>query len=89
MKLLIVIVLFFVSSIFTENSFAADKYIIDVSHNDELFIINGEKFESKTYCLGWEEGETVIFIEGSPLGVCVSATLYNLDRGEKCDVWCE
>lgn len=67
----------------------ADAYQIETSHNDELFIINGEKFEAKTYCFNMEEDDEVIFLEGSPMGVCVSATLLNLRTREKCEVWCE
>jgi hypothetical protein len=67
----------------------ADSYEIEVSHNDELFIINGEKFEAQTYCFDMEEGDAVIFLEGSPLGACASAVLFNLRSREKCDVWCE
>ena len=48
-----------------------------------------KKYEAQTYCLGWDEGEEVLFIEGSPYGACASAKLYNLDRRESCDVWCE
>jgi len=70
-------------------SYAATYYEIESAVNDEKFVINGELFEAKTYCLGWDEGDRVIFVEGSPLGVCVSATLYNMDRREKCEVWCE
>ena len=66
-----------------------DSYLIEAAHNDDLFIINGEKYEAQTYCLGWDEGEEVLFIEGSPYGACASAKLYNLDRRESCDVWCE
>lgn len=65
------------------------SYPIQLAHNDELFIINGEKFEAKLYCLGWYQGEQVIFLEGSPLGVCVSATLFNINKRETCEVWCE
>lgn len=68
---------------------SADGYLIEVVYDDELLITNGEKYEAKTYCLGWEEGEEVLFIEGSPYGVCVSAKLYNLNRRESCNVWCE
>jgi hypothetical protein len=64
-------------------------YQIEVTANDELFIINGEKFEARTYCLGWNEGERVIFIEGSAYGACASATLFNIDKTDICDVWCE
>src|SRR5688572_4723850 len=40
------------------------SYPIEVSHNDEFFIINGEKFEAKTYCFDMEVGDPVIFIDG-------------------------
>jgi hypothetical protein len=66
-----------------------DVFEIEVAHNDELFIINGEKFEAQTYCLDWEEGERVLFVEGSPFGACGWAKLYNVDRRDSCDVWCE
>ena len=68
---------------------AADSYQIEFAHNDELFVINGEKFEAKTYCLGWDVGDSVVFIDGSPYGACASAELYNLNRKEICEVWCE
>jgi hypothetical protein len=71
------------------SAWAADEYAIEAAANDEVFIINGEKYEAKTYCLGWDEGETVIFMEGSPLGVCVSATVFNVDRRETCELWCD
>ena len=67
----------------------ADVYFIETSHNDELFIINGEKFEAKTYCFNMEEGDEVMFLDGSPLGACASATLLNLRTRRKCEVWCE
>jgi len=67
----------------------ASSYEIQSAHNDEKFIINGELFEAKVYCLGWDEGDHVLFIDGSSHGICVSATLYNLNRDEKCEVWCE
>jgi hypothetical protein len=65
------------------------SYEIEVSHNDELFVINGEKFEAKTYCFDMDEGDSVIFIDGSSLGACASATLINLRTKQKCEVWCE
>lgn len=65
------------------------SYEIEVAHNDELFIINGEKFEAKTYCLGWDVGDRVIFLEGSPYGACASAKLLNLRNNQVCEVWCE
>lgn len=45
------------------------SYEIEVSHNDELFIINGEKFEAKTYCFNMEEGDRVIFLDGRGLSI--------------------
>lgn len=64
-------------------------YTIEFSHNDELFIINGEKFKAKTYCFGMEQGDRVAFIEGSPFGACSSAKLINIRNEKICDVWCE
>lgn len=71
------------------SSYATTAYEIEAAVNDEKFIINGESFEAKTYCLSWDEGDRVIFLEGNANGVCVSAALYNIDRKEKCEVWCE
>lgn len=66
-----------------------ESYEIEVAYDDELFIINGQKFEAQTYCLGWEEGDEVIFLDGDPYGACASATLLNLRTREICEVWCE
>ncbi|CAG4967944.1 hypothetical protein [Novilysobacter luteus] len=68
---------------------AATEYEIEVAHDDELFIINGEKYEAKTYCFDMEEGDSVIFIEGSAYGACASAEILNLRTKEVCEVWCE
>ena len=85
--LVLLVVLFFQ---YTENVNATvTAYFIQVAHNDEIFIINGEKFEAQTYCINWDKGDRVIFIEGSPYGACATAVLYNLDKEESCDVWCE
>lgn len=73
----------------TSSSTSRNSYEIEVAHNDELFIINGEKFEAQTYCLGWDEGDYVIFLEGSEYGACASAKLYNTNKDSTCDVWCE
>ena len=73
----------------TENKTIQKGYPIEISFNDELFIINGEKYEAKTYCIGWKQGERVIFIEGSAFGACATAKLLNLNRNEVCEVWCE
>lgn len=84
-NLLILIFLFIVPI----PSYAATSYEIEAAANDETFVINSEVFKAKTYCMGWNKGERVIFIEGSENGVCTSATLYNLDQKEQCEVWCE
>tara|TARA_R110002072_G_scaffold189146_2_gene345968 strand:+ start:2907 stop:3401 length:495 start_codon:yes stop_codon:yes gene_type:complete len=64
-------------------------YRIQTAYNDEKFVINGELFESQTYCLGWGVGESIYFLEGSEYGSCSSAKLYNVEREETCSVWCE
>ncbi|WP_457660273.1 hypothetical protein [Sinorhizobium medicae] len=68
---------------------AATTYEIKAAVNDEHFIINDEKFQATTYCLGWDEGDEVIFMDGGENGMCMSAELYNVDREETCRVWCE
>lgn len=70
-------------------SSSRSAYEIEVSHNDELFVINGEKYEAKTYCFGMEEGDQVIFLSGSPYCACASAELLNLRTKKTCGVWCE
>lgn len=65
------------------------SYETEIAYNDELLIINSEKFKAKTYCFNMEEGNTIIFLEGSPKGVCVSAELLNLSTKNTCRVWCE
>ena len=69
--------------------FANDtEYTIQRSHTDEIFIINGEVYEAKTYCFNMNEGDKVLFLEGSPLGACLSAELLNLRTKKSCSVWC-
>jgi len=80
--------------LFTERTLGASRsgkreYPVEVSHDDELFIINGERFEARTYCFGVNEGDRVIFLEGSPYGACVSAEFLNLRTDKVCKVWCE
>lgn len=68
---------------------AVTTYEVEVSHNDELFIINGEKFEAKTYCFNMNQGDRVIFLKGNPNGICSSAEILNLRTENVCRVWCE
>jgi hypothetical protein len=68
---------------------AAEKYEVQVSHNDEFFLINDEKFSAKTYCFNIDEGDEVIFVEGDANGACASATFYDTNTRTTCEVWCE
>lgn len=74
---------------FANAATAATTYEIQAAVNDEKFIINDEAFEAKTYCMGWDVGDEVIFIDGNANGVCVSAELFNVTRNRTCRVWCE
>ena len=65
------------------------QHSIEVSHNDELFIINGERFKAKTYCFNMLKGDRVLFLKGSEYGACTSAELLNLRTQNICKVWCE
>lgn len=64
-------------------------YVIEASANDETFVINGEVFKARTYCFGFEKGDRVRFLSGSPFGACATATILNLRSGKTCKVWCE
>jgi hypothetical protein len=68
---------------------ALTEYTIDFEKNDEIFIINHNLYKAKTYCFNNNEGDKVVFIEGSGNGVCVSAKFLNLRTKKICDVWCE
>jgi hypothetical protein len=74
---------------FTTLVSAQTSYVIQKSHNDEVFIINDEKFVAKTYCFNMREGDRVVFLSGSPRGTCTSAELLNLRTERVCRVWCE
>jgi hypothetical protein len=63
--------------------------VIETSEDDDRFVINGEWFEAKIYCLDMEEGDVVTILEGGPLGACVDAKLLNRRTGEACEVWCD
>jgi hypothetical protein len=71
----------------TGSALAATEYEIQAAVNDEKFVIDGERYEAKTYCLEWEQGDQVLFVEGTP-GACVSAVLFNKRRRQRCEVWC-
>ncbi len=67
---------------------AATEYVIEAASNDEKFLVNDEFFSAKTYCLGWEKGDRIVFLEGDPSGACTDATLYNRRMEETCELWC-
>lgn len=69
-------------------AYSAESYELQASVNDEKFLINDEEFEAKTYCFNMERGDQIIFMDGSSLGACVSATLYNTRTKQTCEVWC-
>ena len=75
--------------VISTSSFAADEYSIEVAHNDEIFIINDEKYEAQTYCFNMQEGDRVIFLEGNALGACAYAKVLNLRTKDVCNLWCE
>jgi hypothetical protein len=64
-------------------------YLVEHAVNDETFIINGNVYKAKLYCMTLNRGDRVIFAEGSPHGACVSAKLVNLRNGDICELWCE
>lgn len=67
----------------------APTHEIEAAAKDETFIINGEVYKAKTYCIGFEEGDSVTFAEGSAYGACTTATLVHDRTGKTCSVWCE
>ena len=86
------VITIFLGIFLTANSWAYTQYEIQVAYNDEFFIINDEKFSAKTYCYSWDGfdvGDYVVFLEGSPLGACATATIANPLTGETCELWCE
>ncbi|MFZ5616212.1 MAG: hypothetical protein ACOZAA_02665 [Pseudomonadota bacterium] len=71
------------------SNYGTPRFPVELSHDDELFVINGEKFEARTYCFNVEEGDEVMFIDGDANGVCVSAAFISLRTGKTCEVWCD
>lgn len=72
----------------TKKSGGKASFYIEHSYDDVFFIINDEKFEAKTFCNFWNEGDKVIFIDGNAFGACATAKIYNQNRKEVCEVWC-
>lgn len=57
--------------------------------DSNMAIINDNVYDAMTACFLWLAGDMVEFIEGSALGSCVTARIYNITRDETCDFWCE
>ncbi len=62
---------------------------IELAHNDQTFIIDDEVYKAQGICSGWLPGQRVTFAAGNTPGMCVNATLLNIDTFETCDVWCK
>jgi len=77
------------SAMRTESRLSYESHEIEVSHKDKIFIINGDKYEAKTSCFDFEKGDKVVFLNGRPLGVCVSTELLNLRNDRVCRIWCQ
>ena len=82
----------FLGTLLTVNAWAYIRYEIQIAYNDEFFIINDEKFSAQTYCFasdGFDQGDYVVFLDGSPFGACATATIANPKTGNTCELWCE
>jgi len=63
--------------------------VVEVSHDDVFFIIDGTRFEARTFCFDIEIGDQVLFLEGNALGACGFAEVLNLRTNESCELWCD
>ena len=82
------------AEILEENTFTWIKpqqkiFTIEAATDDSTFVINGDVFTAKLYCFGFDEGDSVIFTEGRPGAICLSAKFVSLVNGKSCEVWCE
>lgn len=68
---------------------ATPAYPVQKAFDNEVFIINGHRYEAMTFCEGIAEGDWVIFLQGNPYGTCSSAVIQNLHTGATCDLWCD
>jgi hypothetical protein len=68
---------------------ATPAYPVQKVLNNEVFEINGYRYEAMTVCEGIDEGDWVVFLQGSPYGACSSAVIQNLHTGAKCSLWCD
>ena len=73
----------------SKNRLSYDSHEIEVAHKDKIFIINGDKYQARTSCFDFEKGDKIIFLEGSPLGICVTTEMLNLRNDRVCRIWCQ
>jgi len=88
---LIAAVSFFVLTVAAcvQTGHATPAYPVQKALNNEVFEINGNRYEAMTACEGIDEGDWVVFLQGSPYGACSSAVIQNLHTGAKCSLWCD
>ncbi|MCK4842757.1 MAG: hypothetical protein KAT04_12895 [Methylococcales bacterium] len=68
---------------------SAAIHVTEAGSNDKKLIIDGKIFEAKTSCSEWGEGQRVMILNKNPEDACASATIYNMNREEKCEVLCK
>lgn len=69
--------------------YATPAYPVQKVLKNEVFIINGQRYEAMTACEWVTEGDWVIFLQGNPYGTCSSAVIQNLHTGATCNLWCD
>ena len=67
---------------------SSDSYKIELSYNNELFIINSISYKARTNCYNMEKGDEVAFVDGIPQEACTSTTVINLRTNDKCELRC-
>jgi len=68
---------------------ATPAYPVQEIAENQVFIINGHRYEAMTSCRGITEGDWVVFLQGNPYGTCSSAVIQNLHTGAECNLWCD
>jgi hypothetical protein len=57
--------------------------------DEKILTINKQRYEIIRSCTGFNEGDMVTFIKGSPHGLCETATFVHNRSSERCQVWCD
>ena len=53
------------------------------------FVINGNVYRLAGKCEGWEDGDRVVFADGSTAATCGAVQVTNIDRDSTCALQCE